>query len=354
MKFQILSLFLASMSFLCAQIEYFQLDVSSGFNTDNWVGYREYQALRTDGATDIEQAQGGSAVTSGQGRRALDAFNYGMIGNIDQTTANVLGVGLNDGVNYYGYSESGGGFETGATPIDGVLTGLDRVYHIASHGGNATLPGDWLEAADVSFVGSAGSVTSNMATQFNAMSIYTGHNRSNGANQIASTTATLAPGQQQQYDNINFILGGWDTADGARNGQIVAIYADDSEEILFSFDTAEGKIGPVADDSIADVVPPDTFSTVSTFSRGYNVANGATGGLGNFDWSLFEFTTPLDLDESKVLKAIRLEDSNATLNWNERGLSIYGVTASVVPEPSTYALALGGLIALTVFWRRKK
>lgn len=331
-----------------------QLDISSGFNTDNWTGYREYQAIRADGSTNLTQAQGSSEFTVGQGRKALDAFNNGMIGSIDQATANAQGIGLNDGTDYYGYSTTGGGYETGGSPLDGVINGTSKTYHIASHAGNATLPGDWLEATDVSFVGSGSEVTSLMATKFNAMTIYTAHNRASGAAQIASITATFDVGQQMQYSSINFVLGGWDAADGARNAQIVAVYADDSEEIIYSFSTNDEKVGPLADDSATDVTPPGEFTIVGSYTRAYNNSSGSSGSTTDSNWSLFEFSDDLVLNGSKVLKAIRLEDSNPNLNWNERGLSIYGATATLVPEPGIYALSAGVIAGLLALRRRRR
>lgn len=330
-----------------------QLDISSGFNTDNWTGYREYQSVRSNGSTDLTEAQGSSVFTYGQGRKALDAFNNGMVGNIDQATANALGVGLNDGSDYYGYSTTGGGFVSNATPVNGVITGASHTYHIASHGGNATLPGDWLQAADTSFVGSGSEVTERMDAKFNAMTIYTAHNRSSGSAQIGSITATLSLGQQALYSDINFVIGGWDAADGARNAQIVAVYADDSEEIIYSFSTNDEKVGPIQDDGVTSVMPPDTFSIVGAYTRAYNNSSGSAGSMTNFNWSLYEFSDGLALDKTKALKAIRLEDSNPGLNWNERGLSIYGATATPVPEPSAYAFAMATVAALAILRRRQ-
>ena len=340
-----------------------QLNISSGFNTDNWCGVKELQQViiyaennGTDPDLDLNQVQpGGFTVGGGQG--SFDSNNYNLIGAIDEATAAAIGgamstvdtppiqLGYCGQTSWYRPAFKSG---TQATALDGVLTSAidGTVYHIASHAGNATLSGDWLEVANPSFVAAAGVVTTPMERKMNAMTAATGH--SNAAKITA--TATLPLAQQGKYPEINFVLGAWDWADGARNAQIVAIYSDASEDILYSFSTDNVIVGPSVDDSVVDNYTAD-FTAVAQFSQGYNVAAGATGGVSDKAGSLFEFITPLTVDVTKVLVGVRLEDSNPALNWNARGLSIYAATA--IPEPASLALLAMGGVAFVIRRRRR-
>ena len=215
--------------------------------------------------------------------------------------------------------------DTEGTPLNGVLVSTNdgRVYHIASHAGNSTLPGDWLEVANPT--GGDGE----MGIKSNAMCVFTSNDRS--VAQVASITATLPVNQRKRYPSINFVLGAYDLAGGARNMRITAIYTDNSESVLYSFPTDAQKHGPVIRDGASDVIPPGIFSVIRTFTKVYNIGSGAVGGLSLESGSLFEFKTPLALDAQKTLKAIRLEDTNPILDWNARGLAIFGATASEPP-----------------------
>lgn len=343
------------------------LDISSGFNTDAFVGVKEFQAVLSVGATDVPEAQAGQGVaidrSPGNGMWLYQQQNI-MIGAIDAPTAATIGTAQNTNGDYLGYG-IGTSWWAGAaynyafkdatqasTPVDGVLTSSSdsRVYHIASHGGNSTLPGDWLEVANPTFTGSGSAVTVPMEKKLNAMAVTAKHGRADY--QIESATAILPLAQQQAYDDINVVLGAYQAADGARNMRIVAIYADNSEDILYSFPTDDQINGPVIQDSVADIVPAGVFTAVSTNTQIYGSASGATGAVVNSNGTLYEFTTSLDLDNSKVLKGIRLEDVNPTLNSNARGLAIFGATGTVaIPEPAS--LGLIGMVAVGLLNRRR-
>ncbi|MBN2584258.1 MAG: PEP-CTERM sorting domain-containing protein [Planctomycetes bacterium] len=237
--------------------------------------------------------------------------------------------------------------DTQGLPEDGIITGASMTYHIASHTGNATYVGDWTEVA--SPVAGPPESIPNMAVRNNAMYVYSVHSTATG--QVASTTAMLPVAQQGQYSSINLVLAAADGADGARNMRIVALYGDATEEVLYSFSTENLVVGPLIDDSSADNYTDD-FVAVHQFSQMYNNSSGNSGSVGNDAGTLFEFADALALDPTRTLVGIRVEDSNPALNWNARGIVVFGASAEAVPEPATMALLGLGVLGLILRRRR--
>jgi len=217
-----------------------------------------------------------------------------------------------------------------ALPEDGVIIGDAYTYHMASHAGNATLAGDWTEVASPS-AGPPANIP-NMGIKHNVMYIWT----ASSTFQDLSQTATLPVGQQGKYSSINFVLGGSAAMDyGARNLQIVAVYSDASEDVLYTFANTTDVVGPVLDDSVSDVYTAEDFNVVEQFSHIFNNTASATGFWSADAGSLFEFAAPLALDPDKTLVAICIEDdSSAGLSdTTRRGLSIFAATAMTADVP---------------------
>ncbi|MBN2584259.1 MAG: PEP-CTERM sorting domain-containing protein [Planctomycetes bacterium] len=314
-----------------------QLDISGGFTMDAIVGPLELQAIYNEsplyGAHDLMEVQGGQAQGVGWWVYYQSTM---MFGNSSTQPYSI------DGQWFHPSYKTG----TKGLPEYGIVTGAGYTYHMASHGGNATLAGDWLEVASPSFTWDydAGAVSTMMAIQPNAMVV--GSQHSTATWQIASATAMLPVAQQGQYSSINFVLAAHGSADGARNMQIVALYSDATEQVLYTFSSENVRVGPVADDSVSDVYDPLEFNAVYNFEESYNSSSGASGSLSSDAGTLFEFATALALDPTRTLVGIRLEDNNPTLNWNSRGLTLFAASAALVPEPATMALLGFGLAAL--------
>ncbi|MFW6155131.1 MAG: PEP-CTERM sorting domain-containing protein [Planctomycetota bacterium] len=317
-----------------------QLDISSGFNMDAWCGAKEYQVIQVEGC-DLAELQGGNA--QGVGWYVLGQQHM-MIGN---TTEGGFGEAYSvDGVNWYHpawYSGNEG------TPEDGLVTGADRQYHIASHLGNATLPGDWLEADPPGGVWQPGEPEEQMANKANAMVVASSHDYRQF--QIAEAVAMLPVEQQAAYTDINVIIGGWNAADPNMHTDIYAVYADGTEDLLYSFTDDDGGQDPVLSDDKTVGVGGADFAAVYSFTHSYNSSAGSTGSVSTANpGTLYEFASPLPLDSAKVLAGVKMVDSDPTNNWDARGTSIFAATA--IPEPAT--LALLGLGALGLIRRRNR
>jgi len=362
-----------------ASAQQVQLDISSGFNMDVLCGALEFQAIMN--YADLYDPNQSLSDLQGREAEGVAWSTYSFprelqrIVAIDDATAEVLGapqwLPIDGGTGeYFGYAIATSGWtrpghknDSEALPIDGVISGAAYTYHIASHAGNATLPGDWTEVPNPT-AGEGGVVVTGagMAVQFNAMHVQSYH--STVTFQIASTTATLPVAQQGSYASINFVLAGvastpdseTTAADGARNMQIVAIYSDASEDILYSFSTENELVGPVSIDSfnVSAIYNPADFNVVDQYSEVYSNIHWADDLTGNITYgpnepqyagSLFEFAEALPLDAGRTLVGIRLEDADPSLNWSGRGLTVFGASAvaAVAGQPSIEVLTEGDL-----------
>jgi len=290
-----------------------QLDISDGFNMDAWCGPLEMQAVYDYAAAydpnqDLAELQGGMA----------DGVGFGV------AFAGDLMIGAST---VYPYSTEFNWFhpdwiaEGQGTPEDGVLTGADRDYHIASVAGNATYPGDWLEGAAP---GLGWPIVPNVMVAGAAHRIEDW--------QIAAATVELPAGQKSTYADVNFIVAARESADRARNMRIVALYGPtgEDEQVIYAFETADGGSGPL----ISENDPGAGFSTVFSFTEAYRNSAGDTGSVGPVAGSLYEFAAALALDPDKTLWGFRIEDTAPGLQNNPRGLVIIAATAMMVGASS--------------------
>jgi len=328
-----------------------QLDISGqgpeaaddGFTLDAILGWKESREL---GAYDADYDPGRN-IAELQGRLANGVFLQG--GYVPMGNGNLL-VGATRNVVWWNYGSTTVVLGDQGLPDHGILCGADRIYHVASIEGNATLAGDWTEVADPQHPTATEDPEDPgtwipdglMENRPNVLAIHTEH--SSGTFQLAEAVAVLPAAQQVPYDDINFLLA-TSNGDRARNVEIRAIYTDDSEALLYAFSTEEGGSGPAmygdpADDPLGHFVP------VYTSTRVYNVSTYYWGniGAGPTERILWEFETPLALNPAKALKAIKVVDSNPSLNWNARGLTVFAASAheaSGAPLEVTAALAAG-------------
>ena len=309
---------------LCSAIglhaEPVQLDLSGGFNADAWCGAAEFQFLQTQ-AAQLSSLQGkepaaayylAEQYASGQMVGCSSTQRYAIPANwfYDRAWAWVVG---HEG-----------------TPENGVVTGAyDRVYHIASHAGNATLPGDWLSSANLSLP--ANWPTEKVAVKSNCLAVAAPHSKTSW--QLASTTASLPVAQQRKYVDINFVVAAWSSDQGSRNARIKAVYSDASTQTIYATPTQSPpsgfRWGPCLEDDRADTNAV-SFAAVWTMTRWYN---DGESGVGDKNLTLFEFAEPITLQSNKVLTAITVEDADPSLDWTARGFSVFAATATAVPLP---------------------
>ena len=303
-----------------------QLDITGGFNFDVWCGALEFQAVmehaRDYWGIDLIEMQGGLA----------QGVHYDFWGGGNLMVSNTTEEGFAEPYSIEGawYHPSWKTGDAGA-PEDGVISGADRDYHVASHLGNATLAGDWTEPGpgdDWSYGPGGLASGDGIDVKFNSMICGSGH--STASWQVAEIVAELPGGQKGPYNNINMILAAF-YGDRARNMQIVAMYGADGsdEEVLHAFSIEDGGSGPrvMYDDGGAD------FAVVYSMTQAYNAATGSTGSVRAKDGNLYEFASPVPLDPGKNLWGIKIVDVNPSLMWNSRGLGILAATAYPAGTP---------------------
>ncbi len=230
-------------------------------------------------------------------------------------------------------------------PADGRLADpTGRSYYIASLLGNPLYPGDQIEWDDVN-VGVVCTVAG-----------------------IPSVSLSLTPAGY--YTNLNLVLAagmGCGTTQGATFMQIWAVYSTGPSGLLFDFgqpkvlDSGGALVvgdsrtitGPfmcyadfISSGSAANTSP--LFTTIYTASDIFDVTtNQSFGGTATASRSvacLYDFTTPLTLDSTRVLTAIVVLD-NAMLSYTgsrnpktSRELAIFGATALAAPPVGTVTL----------------
>ena len=315
-----------------------QLDISGGFNWDAIIGPKEMRAVYYwafknghigfgSGRLDLAELQGGHA----QGL----AWNL-----ISQYSGDLMPA--NSPGETYTYSSGTEWFHPQyllgreGVPAEGILSGAYYVYHMASAQGNATLPGDWTEVASPQ--------TPNHDPPFDRPTVDPWMERKNNvmatsirgnATDVTEVQAVLPVGQQVRYSDLNVVLNAWWTDAKARNMQIVAVYTDDSEEVLYQFNTAAAE-GPRSTDDGVEIEPQ--FRALYTYMSCYNNGSGDQGGVfTGYDTdggNLYEFTVPLAVNPSKSLKALKIRDAGGLSTDVIRGLSIFAASAHLAPEPT--------------------
>jgi len=321
-----------------------QLDISSGFNWDIWCGVKEFQALMYHAMNywgiDLCELQSGvnmaAADTTHNGPSYLLGNSYWQICNVDAALAEAMNLPKDPQDRFLGYAGPTSwwrpGYKTGTqgTPDNGILTGADRTYHIASHAGNTTLPGDWTEVADCTTWTAGGIVSgTGLGLKFNLMANFTRHD--SAALNDVSVTAELPEAQKGKYLNVNFVVGVYDGGNGGRHKRIWALYGEGGtdEQLLFAWEDSVADLRPQVDGAGG---PFAGFSPVYTASERYSVTAGATGGVSTGNNTMYEFSAPLPLDKTKILWGFKIDDSQPTVNWQARGAAIWAATAFAVSD----------------------
>jgi len=269
---------------------------------DAIVGPAEYRVCLLDGVHDLGQLFGDRPEGNGNYVRSQDYF--------------VLANGYGGDLHYSIESTSGHPvYLTGSAglPADGVLTGADRAYHVASLTGNATLPGNWTETAD----------PSDYSLKSNCIVVGAYHNKANW--QVASVTVELPTDRKGAYQDVNFVLTASNGAQLARNMRIVALYGPggSDEVVLYAFSAEVGGSGP-----IMTAPAPVGFLDLYAMTQVYSGPTGTTGLVRAGDSWIFEFDGALALDPAKELWGFRFDDVNPALNWAARGLAVFAATAT--------------------------
>ncbi|HOI56157.1 MAG TPA: hypothetical protein PLP01_12975, partial [Phycisphaerae bacterium] len=211
-----------------------------------------------------------------------------------------------------------------------MIAGADRTYHIASHAGNATLPGDWTEVADTTTWTPGGAVSgTGLGLKFNVMANFTRNDTA--ALHDISVTAELPEAQKGKYLNVNFLVAAMDGGHGARHKRIWALYGEEGtdEQLLFAWDDAAADLRPQMDQAGA---PYAGFTAAYTSAQAYSYMSGNTGGISDGARVIYEFSTPFALDKTKDLWGFKLDDSQPKTNWQARGAAIWAATAFAASE----------------------
>jgi hypothetical protein len=92
--------------------------------------------------------------------------------------------------------------------------------------------------------------------------------------------------------------------------------------------------------------------TLSFGSDTFNLGTATSASAGVWNLETFTFVVP-ELENGHALSSVSLELFQANGGYAQNYLSNVGLTVTAVPEPSTWAMMLGGLGMLTMFRRRR-
>ncbi|NLX59351.1 MAG: hypothetical protein GXY74_09725, partial [Phycisphaerae bacterium] len=316
-----------------------QLDISDGFNWDVFCGVKEYQALMYHAldywGIDLVELQ------SGPDRNTADRTHNGpvyfvsggnwQISNIDAALAEAMNLPQDGSGDYLGYAGPTNwwrpGYKTGTQgfPADGVIAGADRTYHIASHAGNVTLPGDWTEIEDTTTWTAGGAVSgTGLGLKFNLMASFTRDDTA--ILQDGAVVAELPEAQKGHYNNVNFLVAVMDGYNGGRHKRIWALYGDGGtdQQLLFAWAESAADLRPQMDGAGA---PYAGFTAAYTASEYYSYGTGATGAVRAGNNTMYEFSEPLPLDKTKILWGFMIDDSTPKTMYRARGAAIWAATA---------------------------
>ncbi|NLF30679.1 MAG: hypothetical protein GX591_07305 [Planctomycetes bacterium] len=291
------------------------LDLSGGFTLDAVCGPREFQVCLARGDKGLADLFGG--MSAGNGALVLGEDRWVIAASAGPRYAYSL-PGMGDHPRFYNADDG--------LPPDGVLSGADRLYHLPSVFGNATLGGDWTEADD----------PRTLAVRPNCVVVGALHRRATW--QQASVTIELPDRQKGRYQDVNFVLAALDTPHRARQMRIVALYGPEGsdEQVLYAFGEQDAG-GPLMTQP-----PPAGFTTVHPFQQHYGPEPGRPGAIRPPGGAFIELADPLALDDARDLWGFRVEDTRADLDGAARGLTIFAATATRPGKTNSPPLADAG------------
>lgn len=277
------------------------------------------------------------------------SLNYDGVGTQNEVTANVPGNGnflfnsIGDhGIknNSRGYTNQGSVGSGTAIPEDGILGG--GKYQVSTAFDNGT---DYL-------------TKSNNMVRLAAV----------GGGDVDTFAFSLAPGEQGQYTSFNFL--NTSQRDASATGYrtwVEAVYADGTVTVLDtglsdSGDINRGTIGNNNFESSTDTYTfvnqaPDTGNTVgvtavSVMDRGLG-QTGSVNSVRSATRGLWEIDGDVPLDSSRTLIGLNFNIRAAGTNRDQE-FYILGISATPIPEPSTYGLLFAAATLGVVIIRRRK
>lgn len=184
-----------------------------------------------------------------------------------------------------------------------------------------------------------------------------------------SITWTLAPSQQQQYDDINFLFVAFrsNTA-GSYQARITANYTDGTSIDIYdtglvavaangvggSFGSAgvgnEGGFYQADDETSSDVTKALGMTTSIDHTGSWNT-NPTSRVNTSTTASIWRFTNPLDLDATRTLESITFYASSQGSARNGAYFLAASATTAV-PEPASAALLLSMVVGMGMVRRR--
>lgn len=186
----------------------------------------------------------------------------------------------------------------------------------------------------------------------------------------ATATLTLAPGQQGQYDAVNFVFVSSRASDASGySSQISVTYTDASSEVIMLTTRANSGRGTFGSANFGLTSDAYTFTNEApgageTVSLSNVIAStdflGITGSgssqrsqIRPGTASLWEFSQDIALDSSKTLESISFQLTRGGVNRDNR-LYVAGTTLVTIPEPNTLVLVALAFLGMFTVLRRKR